>query len=222
LFPQNSGVAGRLQVWEVDDSTGARRGRPAHDVRTRGDGSFGPLKVNGRKHYEIVLLREGQQTYHFYFEPFERTDRFLRLQVSGPGGIGDYVDKCPTHTALTVLRGREWWSDQPDADRLELDGVNLLDPAVAPRVRQVLAAFAFDDGCDRVSTPGSVLPPFNALPFLTAVDTYLPTQPPAPVRVTEVVRGSGGATRTVAVPNWPSDQHSVTVQFKDYLDRRFG
>lgn len=36
-FPQNSGVAGRLQVWEVDDRTGTRRGR-AHDVRTRADG----------------------------------------------------------------------------------------------------------------------------------------------------------------------------------------
>jgi hypothetical protein len=76
------------------------------DVRTRADGSFGPLKVNGRKHYEFVLLREGQQTYHFYFEPFERTDRLPRLQISGPGGIADYVDKCPTHTAMTVLRGR--------------------------------------------------------------------------------------------------------------------
>ncbi|MBB4905090.1 alpha/beta hydrolase domain-containing protein [Actinophytocola algeriensis] len=221
LFPQNSGVAGRLQVWEVDDRTGARRDR-AHDVNTRADGSFGPLKVNGRKHYEIVLLREGQQTYHFYFEPFERSDHFLRLQVSGPGGIADYVDKCPTHTALTVLRGREWWSDQPDNDRLELDGVNVLDPAVAPRARQVLATFAFDDGCDRTSTLGSALPPFNALPFLTAVDSYLPTQPPTSIRVTEVARGSGGTTRTVAVPNWPSDEHSVTVQFKDYLDRKFG
>jgi len=218
-FPQNSGVAGRLQVWEVDDRTGARHGRPAHDVRTRADGSFGPLKVNGRNHYELVLLRDGQQTYHFYFEPFERTDRFLRLQVSGPGGIADYIDKCPTHTAVTVLRGREWWSDQPDNDRLEFNDVNVLDPAVAPRARQVLAAFAFDDGCDRTSVLGSALPPFNALPFLTAVDAYLPTDPPAStIEVTEVVRGADGESRTVAVPNWPSDQHSVVVQFKDYLD----
>jgi hypothetical protein len=27
--------------------------------------------------------------------------------------------------------------------------------------------------------------------------------------------------RTIAVPGWPSDRHSVTVQFKDYLDRAF-
>lgn len=130
------------------------------------------------------------------------------------------MDKCPTHTAVTVLRGREWWSDQPESDRLELDGVNVLAPAVAPRARQVLAAFAFDDGCDRASALGSALPPFNALPFLTAVDSYLPTLPPAPIQVTQVARGGG--TRAVAVANWPSDRHSVTVRFKDYLDRELG
>lgn len=221
-FPQNSGVVGRLQVWELDARTGVRRGRPAHDVRTGQDGAFGPLKVNGRKHYELVLLREGEQTYHYYFEPFERSDRFLRLQVSGPGGIADHVDKCPTHTAVTVLRGREWWSDQADNDRLEFDGVNVLDPAVAPRARQVLAAFAFDDGCDRTSALGAALPPFNVLPFLTAVDAYLPTRPASSIQVTETVRGADGRSRTIAVPNWPSDGHSVTVQFKDYLDRAFG
>ncbi|MDI5977938.1 alpha/beta hydrolase domain-containing protein [Amycolatopsis magusensis] len=224
FFPQNTGIAGRLQVWEVDKSTGARRATPAHDVQTGPDGAFGPLKVNGYKHYELVLLREGQQSYHYYFEPFERSDRFLRLQVSPPGGIGDYVDKCATHTALTVLRGREWWSDQPESDRLELDGVNVLAPAVSSKLRQVLAAFAFDDHCDLTSTLGAALPPFNALPFLTAVDDYLPAQPDAgkAIRVTEVVRGSGGRSRTVAALNWPSDRHSVTVQFKDYLDRPFG
>ncbi|QFU92626.1 alpha/beta hydrolase domain-containing protein [Amycolatopsis sp. YIM 10] len=214
-FPQNTGIAGRLQVWEVEN--GVRRGAPAHDLQTAPDGSFGPLKVNGHKHYEAVLLREGQQTYHYYFEPFERSDRFLRLQVSAPGGIGDYVDKCPTHTSVTVLRGREWWSDQADSDRLEFDGVDLLAPAVAPRARQVLAAFAFDDNCDLTSTPGTVLPPFNALPFLTGVDTYLAAQPAGTIRVTEVARGSGGQARTVPVANWPSDGHTVTVQFNDHL-----
>ncbi|WP_113696994.1 alpha/beta hydrolase domain-containing protein [Amycolatopsis albispora] len=217
-FPQNTGISGRLQVWEVRG--GKRHGLPVHDLQTAADGSFGPLKINGHKHYELALLRAGQQTYHFYFEPFERSDRFLRLQVSGPGGIGEYVDKCPTHTAVTVLRGREWWSDQPDGDQLAFNGVNVLAPAVAPRLRQVLAAFAFDDHCDLASTPGVALPPFNALPFLAGVDTYLPADPgaAAAIDVTQVARGSGGQERTVPVVNWPSDGHSVTVQFKDYLD----
>ncbi|WP_367128462.1 hypothetical protein [Saccharothrix sp. HUAS TT1] len=219
-YPQNAGVEGVVQVWELDSRTGARRGEVRHSVRTGADGAFGPLPVNGRRHYELVVLRDGEPPHHFYFEPFERSDRFLRLQVSRPGGIADQVDRCPAHTALTVIRNREWWSDQPDSDRLELDGVNVLAPAVSPKLRQVLAAFAFDDGCDRASTPGVVLPPFAALPFLTGVDAYLPAQPGGgdPVLVTQTARGSGGASRTIAVPNLPSDEHSVTVQFKDYLD----
>jgi pimeloyl-ACP methyl ester carboxylesterase len=214
FFPQNDGVEGVLKVWEVDDD-GVRR-LLRHVLRTGADGAFGPLEVNGRKHYELELSREGQQTHHHYFEPFERSDRFLRLQVSRPGGIGDEVDRCPTHSAVTVVRSREWWGG---TDRLEFDGVDVLSPAVAPKARQVLAAFAFDDGCDLTSTPG-VVPAFATLPFLTATDTYLPAQPDAgrTIRVTENARGDG--TRTVAVRNWPSDRHAVSVQFKDYLDLR--
>ncbi|MFC6092613.1 hypothetical protein [Saccharothrix lopnurensis] len=224
-FPRNTGVEGLLVVWEVDGRTGARRGLPRHTARTAPDGSFGPLPVVGGRHHELVLLREGEPTHHFYFEPFERDDRFLRLQVSVPGGIGDQVDRCPTHTAVTVVRNREWWADQPaDNDRLEFDGVDVLAPAVAPRVRQVLAAFVFDDGCDLASTPGAVVPPFGSLPFLTATDTYLPARADAAgaLLITQVARGTGGGSRTVAVRNWPSDRHSVSVQFKDYLDVRVG
>lgn len=223
-YPQNAGVEGVVQVWELDSRTGARVGAPRHTVRTGVDGSFGPLPVNGRKHYELVVLRDGQLPYHSYFEPFERSDRFVRLQVSRPGGITDNIDRCPTHSALTIIRNREWWSDQPDSDRLELNGVNVLEPAVSARLRQVLAAFAFDDNCDLASTPGVALPPFATLPFLTGVDAYLPARADGggTIRVTQTARGSGGVTRTIAVPNWPSDAHAVTVQFKDYLDSGTG
>ncbi|MEO6083750.1 MAG: hypothetical protein ABIQ18_11670 [Umezawaea sp.] len=223
-FPQNQGAAGLLRVWELDDRTGARR-VARQSVQVGSDGAFGPLRVNGRKHYELALEREGQRSYHFYFEPFERSDLFLRLQVSGPGGVGDLVDKCAGSSAFTVVRNREWWADQAtDNDRLAFNGVDLLSPAVAPRARQVIAGFAFDDNCDGVSVPGTPLPPFGSLPFLTGVDTYLPAQPDADgsIRVTETARGSGGRSRTVAVPNWPSDRNAISLQFKDYLDRAFG
>ncbi|MFI9818453.1 alpha/beta fold hydrolase [Saccharothrix variisporea] len=212
FFPQNEGVPGVLRLWEVRE--GARVGVPR--TMTTADGSFGPLLVDSGTHYEVEFVRDGELTHHFYFEPFERSDRFLRLQVSKPGGIGDQVDRCPTHTAVTVVRNREWWSGE---DRLEYDGVDVLAPSAAPKLRQVLAAFAFDDGCDGVSAPGVALPAFTGLPFLTATDTYLPTTPAASIRVTEHARGTDGS-RTVVVRNWPSDAHAVTVQFKDYLDLR--
>lgn len=218
LFPQNTGVDARLEVWEVDARTGARQWR-RHSLAVSGDGSFGPLKVNGRKHHELTLTRAGELTYHYYFEPFERTDRFLRLQVSGPGGIGDHVDRCAGHTAITVTRNREWRAGQ---DRLEFNGVDVMAPAIAPAARQIIAAFAFDDGCDTATTLAAPPFPFAALPFLTAADLYLPADPRGTVSVVQAPRGAGGVTRTVAVPAWPSDAHAITVQFKDYVDLRFG
>ncbi|OLR95518.1 hypothetical protein BJP25_06915 [Actinokineospora bangkokensis] len=223
LYPQNRGLVGQLRVWLLDDRTGARVGAPAHSVTTGADGSFGPLRVDGRAHYEAELVRPGELVHHFYFEPFERSDRFVRLPVASPGGVADQVDRCPGHSAFTVIRNREWWGDQlaPGADdRLRFDGVDVVTAATAPRLRQVIGAFVFDDGCDGVSAPGLVLPPFALLPFVTGTDLRVPAQPDAgrTVRVTETVRGSGGATRTIAARNWPSDQHSITVQFKDYVD----
>ncbi|UVS81523.1 alpha/beta hydrolase domain-containing protein [Actinokineospora sp. UTMC 2448] len=213
LFPQNSGVAGTLEVWRVDPRTGAREHR-RHAVALAADGSFGPLRVNGREHYELALVRPGLPVHHFYFEPFERDDRFVRLPVSGPGGIGDHVDRCAGHTAVTVTRNREWWAG---ADRLRIGGVDVLTPAHAPPVRQVIAAFAFDDGCDGVTDLAAPPHPFGSLPFLTAADLHVPASPQADgtVAVAQTPRGEA-RTRTVNVPTWPSDAHGVTVQFSDH------
>lgn len=228
FFPQNSGAEGMLQVWELNPRTGARKqGGPRHVARVDESGAFGPIRVNGRKQYELVLVREGQQVYHYYFEKFERSDRFLRLQVSGPGGVADYVDKCPDSTAVTVVRNREWWADQPGHsanDRLEFDGVNVLNAATAPRKRQIIAAFVFDKACDGASHLDAPLFPFSVLPFLTGVDLSMPAQSGGgePITVTQAIRGTEGATRTVVVGNRPSERDSVTVQFKDYVDSTFG
>ncbi|MZE80457.1 hypothetical protein [Streptomyces xinghaiensis] len=226
-FPLNSGLAGRLEVWRLDPATGARADRrPRHVVRTGTDGAFGPLDVNGRHTYELVLVRPGERVNHFYPEPFERSDRFVRLLVSAPGGVADRADACPGHTSVTVVRNREWWADTaaPDADRLELNGVQVLNPAVSPAFRQILAVFAFDRDCDGASHTEAPLPPFDRIPFLTATDLHLPASPAADgtITVTQTMRGTGGETRTLAVRNWPSDSDTVSVLFKDYADTAFG
>ncbi|MCC3653233.1 hypothetical protein LIX60_17540 [Streptomyces sp. S07_1.15] len=226
-FPLNSGLAGRLEVWRLDPATGARADRrPRHVVRTGTDGAFGPLDVNGRHTYELVLVRPGERVNHFYPEPFERSDRFVRLLVSAPGGVADRADACPGHTSVTVVRNREWWADTAaaDTDRLALNGVQVLNPAVSPAFRQILAVFAFDRDCDGVSHTEAPLPPFDRIPFLTATDLHLPASPAADgtITVTQTMRGTGGERRTLAVRNWPSDSDTVSVLFKDYADTAFG
>ncbi|MFB4420971.1 hypothetical protein C5F59_007750 [Streptomyces sp. QL37] len=219
-FPQNKGLAGRLEVWRLDPATGARAGLlPQHVVRTGADGAFGPLGVSGRGHYELAFIRSGERTSHFYFEPFERSDRFVRLLVSPPGGVADSIDTCPAHTALTIVRAREWRAGTAEDDRLRIAGTDVLNPAVSPQLRQILGLFAFDKGCDGVSHLEAALPPFDRIPFLTATDLSLPADPQArgAIPVTETMRGAG-VDETITVPNWPSDRHTVSLLFKDYVD----
>ncbi|MFH9612679.1 hypothetical protein [Streptomyces pratensis] len=220
-FPQNRGIAGRLEVWRLDPVTGARAGLlPLHVVRAGADGAFGPLGVSGRGHYELAFVRPGERTNHFYFEPFERSDRFVRLLVSPPGGVADSIDACTGHTALTVVRAREWRAGTSDDDRLRIAGSDVLNPAVSPQLRQILGLFAFDKGCDGVSRLDAALPPFDRVPFLTATDLSLPADAQArgAIPVTQTMRGAGGVSETITVANWPSDRHTVSLLFKDYVD----
>ncbi|WP_299531383.1 hypothetical protein [uncultured Streptomyces sp.] len=220
-FPQNAGLTGRLEVWRLDPATGARLGLvPVRVVRTGADGSFGGIEVSGRGHYELAFVRTGERTNHFYFEPFERSDRFVRLLVSPPGGVTDSIEACTGHTALTVVRAREWRAGTADDDRLRIGGSDVLNPAVSPQLRQILGLFAFDKGCDGVSHLEAALPPFDRVPFLTATDLSLPADPQARgvIPVAQTMRGGAGVTETLAVPNWPSDRHTVSLLFKDYVD----
>ncbi len=222
IFPNNTGNAGaRLEIYRVDPDTGARKSAtPVHAVTVGADGSFGPFHLLPRKHYEFATVKAGERTGHYYPEPFERSDHFVRV-LAAPL-LTPFIDSSPNHTIVATTRMREWWGDQAspgDNDRLELDGLNVLNPATAPRARRVIAVFAFDNNSDGVTDTSASLPPFNALAFLTAVDVYMPASSDASgtISVTETVRGTGGHTETINVPNWPSDQHTVSVYFKDYI-----
>jgi hypothetical protein len=226
VFPANVGDAGALlEVFKVDPATGARApGGPLHSVALGADGSFGPLAINGKDHYEFSVSKAGEPTIHNYPEPFERDDHFYRV-LTAPA-LEPFIEAGPNHTDIAVVRMREWWGDQADAafnDRLEFNGLNVINPAIAPRARRVLAVFNFDKNSDGVTDTSASLPPFNAVSFLTGVDNYLPASPDASgtiaVKETErAIRTHGGRrhTETINVPNWPSDQHQISVYFKDY------
>jgi len=128
--------------------------------------------------------------------------------------------------AVAVTRMREFWGDQanPSAnDRLEFDGFNVITPAVAPRARRVLAVFNFDKNSDGVSDTSASLAPFNQIGFLTGVDNFMPVSADASgtIAVRETMRVPHSFTRTTNVPDWPSDQHTVSVYFKDYQAKVF-
>jgi hypothetical protein len=99
----------------------------------------------------------------------------------------------------------------------------VINGAIAPRARRVLAVFNFDKNSDGVSDTSASLAPFNGISFLTGVDNYMPASPDASgsIEVRETMRDPGGFKRIINVPDWPSDQHTVSVYFKDYEAKAF-
>jgi pimeloyl-ACP methyl ester carboxylesterase len=231
LFPQNVGVTGaRLEIYRIDGRTGARQTvRPEETYELSGDGSWGPFRAHRGTHYEFVLVREGAPQHHFYMEPFVRDDHLVRLLTGEPGtGIGALVDTSERHTVMTITRNKEWWGDQGEAsDQLSIGGTNVLNPATAPQSKRVIGVFVFDDGSDGVTNLDAPVADIYRTTFMTGVDLFLPAadQPQVParhrqrdrtIRIEVTPRGEDGRTQTIAIPNWRSSDHRVTVQFREY------
>ncbi|TDV35323.1 alpha/beta hydrolase [Actinophytocola oryzae] len=236
LFPANAGYAGAtLEVWQLD-RTGHRRHRVAHD-RIDATGDFGPVPVRRDTSHEFAVTREDGSVHHFYQPPFTRDDNFVRLNTGRPGeGLEAYTKQDPRHVNLIVTRTREIWADQPDSDRLTVDGRDVLTPAVAPRsspggvngnTGEVNALFLTDVGArtatgyadpdQHTDLAKGQLFPFDNLTFLSGADVFVPAQPNARGTVTLAMTPRGGGRRTVVtVPDWPSSTNRVTVAFPDH------
>ena len=225
-FPDNVGIdGGRLEVYKVNAATGQRKSaKPIYAKDIDSLGYFGPFKVNGRQHYELAVTTPAGYTIHNYTEPFERDDFFYRV-LDAPA-LRPFIEQSEEHVSIAVTRMREWWGDQEDPagnDKLTFDGLNVINQAIAPRRRRILAVFNFDRNSDKQTDTSASLAPFNAVPFLTAVDNYMPASPDASgsIAVRETMRGNRRHKETINVPNWPSSSHTVSVYFRDYIAREF-
>jgi hypothetical protein len=220
LFPTNVGVEGaRLEAYVLNPLTGARRpGPPVAAFTLPADGSFGPLRALGSARYEFALVREGAATHHFYYQPFRRTDRLIRLLTGVPGeGLDALTDRSDRHTNLVISRNKEWWGDQGDgSDELLVNGLNILNAANSPRTKRVIGMFAYDRNADQTTDLTAPIPAFFAQPFITGMDVYIPAAPANGGVAYVTARSRTGGVEVVNVPNWPSSAHRVSIQINDY------
>ncbi len=222
VFLSNQGAAGAtLQLWRVDPATGHRlTSEPEASQVLPEDGSFGPLRVNGRTTYELVLARDSGTAHHFYASPFLRSSHLVRLLTSEPGtGIDLLRETSDHHASLTLVRNQEFWGDQGAAgDVLRVAGQDLATPALAPQAKRVIGMFAFDRGVDGVTDLSQPIPALFALPFLSGGDVFLPaTLPPdGSIRIETVARSGTGVPEVLNVPNWPSSTDHVSVMLRDF------
>jgi hypothetical protein len=119
-----------------------------------------------------------------------------------------------------VIRFKEFCGDLgAGSDVLSIDGTNVINlntASCASIAAGSSAVFLFDDNSDGVSDVNVIPFPFGPLAFLTGADLFIPTDPPGSVSVEMLPRG-GGDARTVNVPNTPSTQARMVVQFHDFV-----
>ncbi|MET0342944.1 MAG: alpha/beta fold hydrolase [Polyangiales bacterium] len=225
IFPQNVGVEPKsaVAVFQIDPVTGQRTSNePLATAQLTASGRFGPFKVRGDAHHELVVFRPSAPPHHFFYEPFVRDDHLLRLNLSRPGeGLDAKVAKGPNHVALTVVRFKEFWGDQgAQNDALQIGDTNVINAKTSPRANRTVSVYAFDERSDGQSDLSIPLPTIYGTPFLTGVDLYVPSwrtenaDPAVDILVTP--RGNEGQKRGFAVPALPSSEARITVQLHDY------
>jgi pimeloyl-ACP methyl ester carboxylesterase len=221
-FPANTGRDATLDIWAIDSATGARTGDEPHaSVELGPDGEFGPIELENGAHYEYALSSGASPVvHHLYLQPYVRSSAFVRLLSSeADGTIRQNTNVGDDHTALVIMRMREWHSEG-DADVLELsvdDGepVDVITDFVG---NSAIGLHVHDD----VATPGETtlakLPYFGEQPFQSGIDVFLPASPDADGTVTarNLPRGDAGSPQTLNVPNWPSSGHTVSLVFADW------
>ncbi len=231
FFPQNNGYGGAtVEVWRVAADTGQRSDQaPVATWVLADDGNFGPVELVSGATYEFALVRPATDNFpevsvhHFYPEPFDHDNHFVRLLSSLPGeGIAAFIPRAEDATGLLAIRNREFWGDQGAAsDELYIDGLNILTPGISPRAVAAgsgvnIAVFAYDDGSDKVTDlDKGELSPFNGITFLTAADVYVPADPQGRSSVQVRLVNRGGAEVRLAVPNRPSTIHRNSLVFRD-------
>jgi hypothetical protein len=239
LFPANLGLESTLQIWEVDGDTGARIASvPKMAIEVDSSGEWGPVHVNGKKHYEFTVYRNDIDIItHYYFQPFLRDNHLIRLLASpADSAVWDYTAMGPDHAALVILRYFEWWNDQETGnDTLWVTSTSLArdddpmsptpptlnilsDPLVAPRSDNKLGINTHDAGMDKVSTLTRIFP-FYLMDFQTSADIWMPaTEPPdGTITLVNEPRGDTTLPQTISIPNWASEGHRVLVQFNTYF-----
>ncbi len=218
LYPANAGVdKARLEVYQLDPKTGKRLPKGLGGLfALPADGSWGPFRADGAASYEFAVVRSGEPVHHFYYQPFRRSDRLVRLLTSRPGQeIGGGMQTGPKQTDLVVTRALEWWGDQRRAsDILAVDGTNVLSSAVAPRAKLALGVYLFDLNADGVSDVMAPIPSYFGIGFITGTDLHIPAGDRS-VEVAMTPWGQAAHREVLRVPAWPSDTHRVTLHFRD-------
>lgn len=80
--PTNLPLAGvKVEIYEVDPSSGQRLGEAVYQRMTSEDGVWGPFTAKPTAYYEFVITATGYPITHIYRTPFPRSSSYIHLRL---------------------------------------------------------------------------------------------------------------------------------------------
>ena len=80
--PTNLPLAGvKVEIYEVDPTSGRRLGEPVHQRTTSENGLWGPFTAKPTAYYEFVITATEYPITHIYRTPFPRSSAYLHLRL---------------------------------------------------------------------------------------------------------------------------------------------
>ena len=210
-----------LEIYEVNKDTGFRiSNTPKYTKEIDNvEGTFEMTDAEPGKSYEFYISR-GTYRQHLYYEPFVRSDRMIRLKTTPEDGIIDLMIARSERTAsLAVIRNMEIrGSNTPsdDYDSLIINGTELATEQILPAASTgTIGFFVMDYNKDGASDLSQNIEIFSNIPFINAVDFYMPAAEPPNGTITIKIkeRGTNGLERVIHIPNWDSTESMSMAQF---------
>lgn len=202
----------RIEIYEVDPETGERIStEPSSCFIADSEGRWGIFEAHRDSYYEIYFETPQGEKFHYYRQPFLRTQHavYLRSLGEGAGMVGSALASIAKYSdAYSVMI--MFSSNQAiyyGRDTASIDGNNLATPEIADPKQTSLAFFFGDENQNMISdlTRG----PLSGIPFLEDIDYYIPTDSRKPVKF----EFNG---KFLAVPNWKSESEGVGIAVFDY------
>jgi pimeloyl-ACP methyl ester carboxylesterase len=211
-FGDNSVPAGgTLEVYDLT-SPQEDGGAPLMTFTWNDAGVIGPWQANRLTQYEFRgLAADGGIIGHSYFQPFKRSDYWLRFLIPSSDPLAAFITNPVTNLGdnkeVTLIARRAPGAFRNDlGDTLTVNGFEALNNVDATRQSVTVALFMYDANKDGTSQGGSVAS-FDAIPyFLRATDVYVASSPAAFVPIT--LNGY-----TMQIPNWPSVSGGLTYVY---------
>jgi pimeloyl-ACP methyl ester carboxylesterase len=173
---ENSPVAfSKIEVFQLDQSSGKRKGAAIHEVKTNEEGYWGPLEVSGSTPHEIVIYPTtiNKRNIHYFHPAFERNQDLIYLRTLPTGGMAAaFLGSLPennSQAALAIFIANQ--AAIANRDELSINERIINTEKLASASKTPIAFFVFQDS--KTDPLEEAIKSFLSVPFMTGVNQEL-------------------------------------------------